>query len=195
MVKRLFDLFSSLSGLIILSPLFLVVALLVKLDSPGPVFHRGRRVGKDGRTFYIYKFRTMVADASKRGPAITTIDDQRITGVGSFLRKTKIDELPQLINVVKAEMSLVGPRPEDPRYVELYTPEQRRVLKVRPGITSAASFAYRHEEQILSESDLEKTYCTEVLPAKLKIDLDYLSRRTLFSDLILILRTIISLFH
>jgi lipopolysaccharide/colanic/teichoic acid biosynthesis glycosyltransferase len=195
MVKRLFDLFSSLSGLIILSPLFVIVELLIKLDSSGSVFHRGRRIGKDGRPFYIYKFRTMVADASKRGPAITTIDDQRITGVGSFLRKTKIDELPQLINVVKAEMSLVGPRPEDPRYVELYTPEQRRVLKVRPGITSAASFAYRHEEQILSESDLEKTYCTEVLPAKLKIDLDYLSRRTLFSDLILILRTIISLFH
>ena len=124
--------------------------------------------------FRLYKFRRMVSDADKQGPGITATGDSRITRVGRFLRRTKIDELPQLINVLSGDMSLVGPRPEDPRYVTLYTPEQRRVLAVRPGITSAASLAYRHEEQLLAGADWETVYREEVLPAKLAIDLEYL---------------------
>src|SRR4030042_5539903 len=145
MMKRLFDFSSALIGLIVLSPLLLITSVVIKLTSPGPIFHRGERVGLDGRLFYLYKFRTMVADAASMGPGITAQNDQRVTRTGRFLRATKIDELPQLINVLKGDMSLVGPRPEDPRYVEQYTPDEKQILKVRPGITSAASLTYRHE--------------------------------------------------
>jgi len=137
----------------------------------------------------------MVADAASMGPGITAQNDQRVTGVGRFLRATKIDELPQLINVLEGDMSLVGPRPEDPRYVAQYTPEQKRILSVRPGITSAASLTYRHEEEILSGPDWEKEYRTKILPGKLAIDLAYLSHRTFWSDLGLIFRTILSVFR
>jgi lipopolysaccharide/colanic/teichoic acid biosynthesis glycosyltransferase len=181
-------------GLIFLSPLFFGVAFAIKLDSQGPVFYRAQRIGKGGRVFYLYKFRSMVVDADQRGPGITVSGDDRITRVGRFLRHTKIDELPQLINVLKGEMSLVGPRPEDPRYVALYTPEQRKVLRVRPGITSVASLTYRHEEQLLSGEDWESIYRTRVLPDKLAIDLAYLEQRTLVSDLKLIFKTIASMF-
>lgn len=181
-------------GLILLSPLFLLVALAIRLDTPGPVFFRARRIGQGGAPFSLYKFRSMVSGADKRGPGITATGDPRITRVGRFLRRTKIDELPQLINVFKGDMSLVGPRPEDPRYVALYTPEQRRVLEARPGITSAASLAYRHEEQMLCGEDWETIYRTRVLPDKLAIDLAYLERRTLGSDLKLVLRTIRAVF-
>ena len=180
---RLLDLAASLIGLIILCPLLLVVALLIKLDSPGPVLYRAKRVGKDGRPFHLFKFRSMVSDADRRGPGITTAGDQRVTRVGGWLRRTKVDELPQLINVLRGEMSLVGPRPEDPRYVALYTPEQRRVLAVRPGITSPASLKYRHEEQLLSGSNWEQTYTDQIMPDKIEIELDYLSQRSLWSDL------------
>jgi lipopolysaccharide/colanic/teichoic acid biosynthesis glycosyltransferase len=195
MMKRLFDFLSALLGLIILSPLFFITGTVVKLTSAGPVFHRGKRVGLNGKLFTLYKFRTMIANAATMGPGITAQNDPRMTGVGRFLRITKIDELPQLINVLKGDMSLVGPRPEDPRYVAQYTPEQREVLKVRPGITSAASLSYRNEEKILYGPDWEKRYCTEVLPAKLAIDLAYLSKQTLLSDMFLILRTILSMFQ
>ena len=152
------------------------------------------RVGKDARPFRIYKFRTMVVDAAWRGPGITTDADSRITRSGRLLRKTKLDELPQLINVVKGEMSLVGPRPEDPAYVALYTPEQRKVLSVCPGITSPASLHYRHEESLLTGADWETLYCTQVLPDKLAIDLAYLERRTLTSDLKILLQTVAAVF-
>lgn len=194
-VRRALDLAASLAGLVILSPLFALIAVGIKLDSPGPVFYWSQRVGKGGRPFQLYKFRSMVADADRRGPGITVAGDPRITRVGRFLRRTKLDELPQLINVLKGDMSLVGPRPEDPRYVALYTPEQRRVLAVRPGITSAASLTYRHEEQLLSGGDWETVYRTRVLPDKLAIDLAYLEHRTLASDLKLILRTIVAVFE
>jgi lipopolysaccharide/colanic/teichoic acid biosynthesis glycosyltransferase len=128
MLKRTFDLFISFLVILIALPLWLAVAVAIKLDSPGPVFYRGPRVGKDGKPFHIYKFRTMVVDAPQRGPGITQGNDPRITRVGRFLRKLKIDEMPQLINILKGEMSIVGPRPEDPRYVAHYTPEQRRVV-------------------------------------------------------------------
>ena len=194
MMRRLLDFSSALVGLILLSPLFLVTSLLIKLTSPGPVFHRGRRVGLNGRLFSLYKFRTMIAGAANMGLAITAERDPRITPLGRILRRTKADELPQLLNVLKGDMSLVGPRPEDPRYVAQYTPEQREILKVRPGITGAASVVYRNEERILTGQDWETAYRTRVLPTKLAIDLDYLSKRTFGSDLLLIFRTIFSMF-
>ena len=195
MMKRLLDFLSALIGLIVLSPLFLIISLIIKLTSPGPVFHCGKRVGLNGRLFNLYKFRTMIANAQDIGPGITAQNDPRITGIGKFLRKTKMDEFPQLINVLTGDMSLVGPRPEDPRYVTQYTPEQRKILRVRPGITSAASLTYRNEEQMLRGQDWETVYETQILPAKLEIDLAYLSKRTLSSDMLLIARTIFSLFR
>ncbi len=194
-IRRLVDVSGATAGLVVLSPLFLLLASFIKLDSPGPVFYRARRVGKAGREFRLYKFRSMVTDADRRGPGITASGDRRVTRVGAVLRRTKLDELPQLINVLRGEMSLVGPRPEDPSYVALYTPEQRQVLRVRPGITSAASLTYRYEEQLLTGPDWEMTYRTQVLPDKLAIDLRYLNGRTLSSDLGLILRTIAQVFH
>ncbi len=193
-LRRVLDIVASLVGLIMLSPLFICLAALIKLDSPGPVFYRALRVGKDGKLFYLYKFRSMVVDAERSGPKITTRGDARVTRVGRFLRRSKLDELPQLINVLKGDMSLVGPRPEDPRYVALYTTEQLRVLTVRPGITSAASLAYRDEEQLLTGENWETVYREEVLPHKLAIDLAYLEQRTLLSDLKLILKTIAAMF-
>lgn len=195
LVKRLFDLVASIVGLILLFPLFLVVAAWIKLDSSGPVLYRAKRVGLDERPFYQYKFRSMIAHAENHGPAITAAGDGRITRAGHFLRKSKLDELPQLLNVVKGEMSLVGPRPEAPRYVTYYTPEQRQVFQVRPGITSPASLAYRHEEELLSGPDWETVYRQVVLPAKLALDLEYLQRRTLRTDIALILRTILVMFQ
>ncbi len=194
-VRRLFDILVAGSGLLLLSPLFVLVALAIKFNSLGPVFYRAQRVGKDGDLFRLFKFRSMVFGADKNGPGITVSGDARITSVGRFLRRSKIDELPQLLNVLLGDMSLVGPRPEDPRYVAHYTPEQRQALRVRPGITSAASLAYRHEEQMLAGADWEVAYRTQVLPAKLAIDLDYLAHRTLLSDLRLILDTILAMFR
>lgn len=190
---RLLDIVSSVIGLIVLSPFLGLVALWVKLDSAGPVFYRAPRVGRDGELFHLYKFRTMVEDAARHGPGITTSGDRRITRIGRFLRKTKVDELPQLLNVLKGNMSLVGPRPEDPRYVARYTPEQRQVLQVRPGITSPASLHYRHEAELLNGPNWEQTYLEEIMPHKLQIEMDYLSRRTLWSDLGIILKTLLAL--
>lgn len=190
--RRLLDLAAAGGGLLVLAPLLVVVGLLVRLTSPGPAFHRAQRVGRDGRLFTLYKFRSMREGAASAGPGITRAGDERITGVGAWLRRTKLDELPQLINVWKGDMSLVGPRPEDPRYVEGYTPEQRRVLAVRPGITSAASVLYRHEEQMLEGEEWEKTYREKVLPDKLRIELEYLEHRTLASDLGILLKTFVA---
>jgi lipopolysaccharide/colanic/teichoic acid biosynthesis glycosyltransferase len=184
----------SLLALIVLSPVLLMVALAVKWSSPGPVLYRARRVGKDGRLFNLYKFRSMVADADSRGPRVTASGDVRITGIGRLLRRTKLDELPQLFNTLVGDMSLVGPRPEDPDYVKLYSPEQRRVLSVRPGITSPATLKYRLEEQMLTGPGWEETYRTEILPNKLRIELEYLSGRTLSSDMLILAKTASSLF-
>jgi lipopolysaccharide/colanic/teichoic acid biosynthesis glycosyltransferase len=189
----LFDLFVSLAGLILLFPSFILIAIAIKLDSPGPVFFRAQRVGRHGHLFSIYKFRSMVPDAAQKGPGITAAGDPRITRVGKVLRRTKLDELPQLINVVRGEMSLVGPRPEDPRYVALYTPEQWRVLSVRPGITSPASIRFRHEEDMLQGEDWEQVYREKVLPAKLQIELEYLERRSVWHDLGIIAQTVLAL--
>lgn len=188
------DLVVSLLGLILLSPFLLLVALLVKLDSDGPVFYRADRVGQGGQHFQLYKFRTMVSEANRQGPGITTAGDDRITRLGRLLRRTKIDELPQLWNVCKGEMSLVGPRPEDPRYVALYTPEQRQVLWARPGLTSPASVRYRHEEELLQGADWERIYVQQVMPHKLEIEREYLARRTLCTDVGVLAHTLGVLF-
>ena len=178
--------------LIILAPLFLVVAFLIKLQDGGRVFHVSNRTGLNGKTFLLYKFRTMVPDADKIGKGITSANDQRVTSVGRVLRKYKIDELPQLLNVVTGDMAIVGPRPEDPRYVSLYSPEQRNVLSSRPGITSPASVAFRREERLLAGRDWEERYINEVMPRKLAMELDYASRRTLASDLVVIFKTFVA---
>lgn len=189
--KRAFDLFWSLSGLAVLSPLFLLIALLVKLEDRGPVFFRQERVGHRGRSFRIWKFRTMVVDADRMGRPLTVGRDPRITRVGYWLRKFKLDELPQLINVVRGEMSLVGPRPEVPRYVALYTLEQRKVLELVPGITDPASIRYRNESEVLARSpDPERTYIEEVMPEKIRLNLEYARRATLWSDFVVIVRTL-----
>jgi lipopolysaccharide/colanic/teichoic acid biosynthesis glycosyltransferase len=194
-MKRLFDIIVSTLVLLILSPFLLLTSILVKLTSPGPVFYRAIRIGKGGVPFKLYKFRSMIVAADQRGPKITAQGDSRITPLGRWLRKLKIDELPQFINVLKGEMSIVGPRPEDPHYVKAYTPDQKRVLDVRPGITSPASVRFRHEEQLLSGDDWERQYIDDVLPQKLQIELDYLHKRTFFTDLKIIWDTFVALFR
>ncbi len=194
-MKRVFDVSVSLLGLIILAPVFIIIGVWIKAASPGPVFYRARRVGRHGRLFNLYKFRSMVVDADRLGAGITAGDDPRIMRAGRFLRRSKLDELPQLINVVKGDMSLVGPRPEDPRYVESYTPEQRRVLTVRPGITSWASVQYRHEEQLLAASTVDDVYRREIMPQKLALDLDYVSRRSFWLDVRILLQTACAIFQ
>jgi lipopolysaccharide/colanic/teichoic acid biosynthesis glycosyltransferase len=195
MLKRAFDVLASGVGLIVLSPVLVVLALLVKFGSPGPVFYRANRVGLHGEPFQLFKFRSMVVGADKKGPAVTGAGDSRVTPIGRFLRRTKLDELPQLLNVLRGEMSVVGPRPEDPRYVAHYTPEQREVLNVRPGITSPASVAYRNEEAILTGQDWETTYIQVVMPAKLVIDLEYAHHPSLLRDIQIIFKTFLALFR
>ncbi len=193
MIRYLFDAAVSALGLIVLSPVFVFVAVWIKLDSRGPVFHRGLRVGRNGKRFHIYKFRTMRADAS--GPGITVAGDGRVTRAGKVLRRTKLDEVPQLINVLKGEMALVGPRPEDPEFVALYDTRQQAVLKVRPGITSPASLAFKAEEKLLAGPDWHQVYVNQIMPRKLELELDYLHHRTMFSDVVLIGRTLLTLLN
>lgn len=189
------DLIVSGLGLLCLAPLFLVIGLVIKLTSAGPVFYMAERAGRGGHLFRLYKFRSMYLNADRKGPGITVKNDARITPVGRFLRRAKLDELPQLINVLRGEMSLVGPRPEDPRYVALYTSAQRQVLAVRPGMTSHASLHYREEETLLSGDNWEAVYRKQVLPHKLALDLAYLRQRTVWTDLALILQTIGAVMH
>jgi len=191
--KRLFDLVAASIGLVLLSPLFLAVAIAIRRSSPGPVFFRQVRVGRGGVPFSMFKFRTMRPDAERVGGQLTVGADPRITPVGHTLRRYKLDEFPQLINVVLGDMSLVGPRPEVPRYVALYDERQRRVLDVRPGITDPASIAYRDENALLAAADdPEATYLGEVMPAKLEINLAYLERRSLLRDVGVILQTLLA---
>ena len=190
-LKRAMDLFFSFFGLMFLSPVFLVIAIWIKLDSKGPVFYKQVRVGKNMEPFKIFKFRTMIYDPYDKGLQLTTSDDKRITRSGRFLRKTKLDELPQLINVFIGEMSLVGPRPEVPRYVGYY-PEQVRqiVFSLPPGITDRASLEFKNENEILHLSkDPEKTYIDEILPVKLEYYVEYVENRTLFGDIKIIIDT------
>ncbi|WP_460293368.1 sugar transferase [Clostridium tertium] len=191
-VKRIFDFLVSLIGIIILSPIFVIVSIAIKLDSRGEVLFLQKRVGRYGKEFNIYKFRTMVTNAEKIGKQITVGKDSRITRVGAFLRKFKIDELPQLFNVLKGDMSLVGPRPEVPKYVALYNEEQRNVLDVRPGITDMASLRYKDENDILGKVDNpEEYYINIIMRDKLNLNLEYIEKSNLFFDIYLIIKTII----
>ncbi|MFH1924584.1 MAG: sugar transferase [Planctomycetota bacterium] len=191
-VKRGFDFFGALLGLVIVSPLLLIVAILIKLTSPGPVLFRQERVGRGFRRFDILKFRTMVADAPKLGGQLTAGKDPRITPIGRALRLTKLDELPQLINVLRGDMSFVGPRPEVPRYVEMFRTDFEELLTVRPGITDLASIKYRHEADILGESeDPEMTYITRILPDKIALAKHYIRHSSLWLDLRLLFKTVV----
>lgn len=195
MFRNLFDKIASAIGLIILSPLFLVVALAILFDSEGGVFFIQTRVGKDFRPFGLFKFRTMRPDTEKAGKLTIGSKDPRITVVGAILRKYKIDELPQLFNVLIGDMNLVGPRPEVPEYVAHYTPEQRKVLSVKPGITDYASLLYFNENEVLGQSPNPlETYLNEVMPAKLKLNLEYIENRSFAEDLKIIFKTIKRIF-
>ena len=197
MVKRLFDIVFAASALLALAPLLVAIALWVRLDSPGPVLYRQTRVGRGGRHFRIAKFRTMLVGADQAGPAITVGADARITHAGHFLRRTKLDELPQFANVLWGDMSVVGPRPEVPRYVALYPPEvAQQVFSVRPGITDLASLAFRDESALLAQcSDPERTYVHEILPAKLRYACEYARSHSLWLDLRIIARTAAAVFR
>ena len=190
--KRMFDVAAALTGLVLLAPLFVVVAVWIRLDSPGPVFFRQERVGRGGVPFRIHKFRTMRVAAESPGPALTIGADPRITRAGAFLRRTKLDELPQLIDVLRGDMSIVGPRPEVPHFVAAYPPELRaKVLSVRPGITDPASLQFRDESTLLARAaDPEREYRDVVLPAKLRLAADYVDKASLAGDLRLIASTL-----
>jgi lipopolysaccharide/colanic/teichoic acid biosynthesis glycosyltransferase len=193
MMKRGFDFVSSLFGLILISPVLVTVAVLIKKEDGGPVFYRGVRVGRFGKTFRIFKFRTMVVNAEKLGGASTADDDARITKVGKFIRKFKLDELPQLINVLKGEMSIVGPRPEVQMYVDMFTEEEKAILSVRPGITDWASVWNPDEGAILAGSpDPEKTYMEKIRPEKIRLQLKYMRERSFLVDLKIILETLVT---
>ena len=191
MLKRLSDIIFSLIGLILVSPVFLIVAFLIKLEDKGPVFYQGARVGRLEKPFRMFKFRTMVPDADKIGGPSTADDDPRITGTGKFLRKYKLDELPQLINVLKGEMSFVGPRPEVPFYVNMFNEEEKKILTVKPGITDWASLWNPDEGAVLAgSSDAEKTYMEKIRPKKIQLQLKYVKKHSLLMDLKIVLLTL-----
>lgn len=191
-MKRAFDITASFLGLLILFPLFMVIAVWIMSDSRGGIFYRQTRVGRNNRDFRLYKFRSMYVGADKDGLLTVGGKDSRITRPGYFIRKYKIDELPQLINVLTGDMSLVGPRPEVRKYVDMYTPGQMEVLKVRPGITDPASIKYRNENDILAAQDNpEEYYVKHIMPDKLRINIDYMNDRSFFKDIKMIFETII----
>lgn len=193
-MKRVFDIIASGLGLLILSPLFLVIAVWVKLDSPGPVFYKQVRVGRNNKDFYLYKFRSMRVGSDKKGLITVGGRDPRVTRSGYYIRKYKLDEFPQLINVFKGDMSLVGPRPEVRKYVDLYTPEQMHVLDVRPGITDLASIRYRNENELLEQaSDPDQYYQEVVMQDKLRINLEYVRNHSFLGDIRLIFNTFIAI--
>ena len=188
--KRTFDLGFAMLALLLLSPLFFLGSLLAKLQSKGPVFYKAKRVGKDETLFEMYKFRTMVLNADTLGGSLTTYRDTRITPIGRVLRWTKLDELPNLINVIKGEMSLIGPRPEAPNYVKYYTDIQKQVLQVKPGMTGPSQLVNRDEEaKLKGQPDAEHYYITELMPKKLALDLHYVATQSIASDIGWLLKT------
>lgn len=191
---RFFDFILSLVGLVVLAPIFIVLAIWIKTDSKGPVFYKQVRVGQNSIDFGLFKFRSMVVDADKKGLITVGGRDPRITRSGYFIRKYKLDELPQLINVLVGDMSLVGPRPEVRKYVDLYTDEQQKVLSVKPGITDYASIEYMDENEILGKSsDPEKTYIEEIMPEKIKYNMKYINNKSLFEYFKIILLTVLKI--
>ena len=193
MIKRLFDLVCSGVGLVFLSPFFLLIMIWIKTDSKGPVFYRGLRVGLNGRPFRIYKFRSMVVDAERVGASSTSTNDARVTRVGEYIRKYKLDEFSQLINVVFGNMSLVGPRPEVQKFVDQYTDEEKIILTVRPGITDFASIKFHNEGEIIETSgieDADEAYAKLIRPEKLKLQIKYVAERNILLDIYLIFNTL-----
>ncbi|HKV50178.1 MAG TPA: sugar transferase [Gemmatimonadaceae bacterium] len=190
-MKRAFDVVAAALGLVLLGPLFLVIAMAIALEDGGPVFFRQQRVGRGGELFRVWKFRTMRVDAERGGGQLTVGQDRRITRVGRWLRSAKVDELPQLVNVLRGEMSLVGPRPEVPRYVALYSPAQRAVLDELPGITDPASLRYYDESVVLANAaDPEGLYVSHVMPEKIRLNLEYAARATPLTDLFIVMSTL-----
>jgi len=191
MAKRLVDIFASVCGILVLSPFFLVLSLAIKQEDGGPVFYRGERIGQNGVPFRIFKFRSMVMNAEKIGGSSTADDDARITKIGHKLRKLKVDEIPQLLNVLKGDMSLVGPRPEVRHYTDMFSEEEKAILRVRPGITDWASLWNPDEGKILAGSlDPEKTYMEKIRPTKLQLQLKYVREKNLRNDLLIIMQTL-----
>lgn len=196
MAKTALDLFISIIGLIVLIPFFILIGLLIKLDSRGSVFYKQERVGKDGRIFKLFKFRTMGIGSDKAAAITIGERDSRITKVGFYLRKYKLDELPQLINVLLRDMSLVGPRPELKKFVDLYEGDQRQVITVKPGITDYASIEFRNENELLSDKeDPIQFYIEEIMPMKLKLNLRYINDQSFWLDIKIIFKTIFSIFR
>lgn len=197
-MKRAFDVLLSFCGLVLLAPVIVFVAILVKISSPGTIFYRGERVGLHGRIFRTFKFRSMVVDAERRGGSSTHEADARITGVGAFLRRFKLDELPQLVNVLLGDMSFVGPRPEVKKFVDMYTPEERVILTVRPGITDWSSIKFHNEGEIIAASgiaDADEAYAKLIRPEKLRLQMKYVRERTLWLDIKIIFDTLATLFR
>ncbi len=193
-LKRIFDIVSSVSALVILFPFLVIISIWILVDSRGGIFYKQIRVGKNKKEFSLLKFRSMRPDSDKSGQ-LTVGNDSRITGVGKILRKTKLDEIPQLLNVIMGDMSIVGPRPEVPKYVTLYNTSQQKVLNVLPGLTDYASLEYIDEQSVLGKSDNpEKTYIDEVMPAKLELNLKYIEERSFMVDIKLIFKTIFKIF-
>jgi lipopolysaccharide/colanic/teichoic acid biosynthesis glycosyltransferase len=189
--KRIFDVATSIIGLIVLLPLFIIIAILIKLNDKGPIFYKQKRIGQNFKPFELLKFRTMVVNADKIGPAVTKDGDPRITKIGKFLRKTKLDELPQLWNVIRGDMSIVGPRPEVEKYIQYYEDDYKEILKVRPGITDYATIKFRNEEEILSKYDnTESAYIKYVLPEKIKLYKTYIKEISFLTDLKIIFWTL-----
>jgi lipopolysaccharide/colanic/teichoic acid biosynthesis glycosyltransferase len=196
LAKRLFDISIATVALLLTLPITLLAALVIKFTSSGPVFFRQIRLGKDGREFRLLKFRTMRHAPTADGPRVTRSGDPRVSKVGAVLRKWKIDELPQLLNVIQSEMSLVGPRPDVAEYLRTLNPAEKEILRLSPGITGAASLRYRNEEELLSSvqpEDLQHYYCTKVLPDKVRIDLEYARNAGLLSDLAILVRSLIAI--
>lgn len=188
--KRVFDIFFALLGLILFGPLMIVITFLIKLDSPGPVFYRGTRVGLNGKKFRIFKFRTMVEDAEKMGGPSTALHDRRLTRIGIFLRKYKLDELPQLINIVIGEMSFVGPRPQVEEYTKMYNEAEKMILSVKPGLTDYASIKFINLDQILSDEEVDEKYLREIEPEKNKLRIQYVKENSFLIDLKIFLMTL-----
>lgn len=196
MIKRLFDIIFSFSGFVITAPLMGLLAVLIKINSRGPVFFRGTRIGKHGKPFKMFKFRTMVPNAEKLGGPSTAGDDPRLTKIGKFFKKYQLDELPQLINILRGEMSLVGPRPEVPFYVDMMSEEEREtILSIRPGMTDFASlWNFQEGETLKGSPDPEKTYMEKIRPEKLRLQIEYVKNRSFWVDIKIIFKTIIKLF-
>jgi lipopolysaccharide/colanic/teichoic acid biosynthesis glycosyltransferase len=192
-MKRIFDILAAATGVVLLSPLMLLIAIIVKIDSRGPVFYRGIRSGKNGRVFRIMKYRSMVVDAEMLGGFSTAKNDFRVTRIGRYLRRYKLDELPQLLNVLKGEMSIVGPRPEVPAYTSLYSGDELMILTVRPGITDYSSIRFSQLDQVLGENDADKVYEETVRPIKNALRIKYVKEKSFCGDISIIFRTILKI--